>query len=306
MLDRQVIDSLFPADLPTPEQLEQQYPPRQLPEGAMVTRLGPSPTGSVHIGGLYVGMINKDLAGRTGRRYLLRVEDTDQAREVEGAAEQFTQALAYFGVEPDESSLAGGDYGPYFQSQRETLYLTFVREMLREGKAYLCFATQEELADIRARQEASKAPTGYYGRWAIWRNAADEDVQKALDEGRPYVVRFRTPEDGERRVSFEDAIRGKLQHEANRNDAVILKSSATSPRLPTYHFAHAVDDHLMRVTHVIRGEEWISSVPLHLQLFDALGFERVQYAHVATLMKQDGSSRRKLSKRRDPEAAVTF
>ncbi|GLY14057.1 glutamate--tRNA ligase [Kineosporia sp. NBRC 101677] len=306
MLDRQVIDSLFPADLPSPAELEQKYPPRQLPEGAMVTRLGPSPTGSVHIGGLYVGMINKDLAGRTGGHYLLRVEDTDQAREVEGAAEQFTRAFEYFGVEPDESALAGGEYGPYFQSQRETLYLTFVRELLREGKAYLCFATPEELADIRARQEASKAPTGYYGRWAIWRKAADEDVQKALDEGRPYVVRFKAPEDGERRVSFEDAIRGKLQHEANRNDAVILKSSATSPRLPTYHFAHAVDDHLMRVTHVIRGEEWISSVPLHLQLFDALGFERPTYAHIAPLMKMIPGGKRKLSKRKDPEAGVEF
>jgi glutamyl-tRNA synthetase len=306
MLDRQVIDSLFPADLPTPEQLEQQYPPRQLPEGAMVTRLGPSPTGSVHIGGLYVGLINKDLAGHSEGRYLLRVEDTDQAREIEGAAEQFTRVFAYFGLEPDESSVAGGDYGPYYQSQREQIYLTFVREMLREGKAYLCFATPEELADIRARQEASKAPTGYYGRWAIWRNAADQDVQKALDGGRPYVVRFSTPAEGERRISFEDAIRGKLQHEANRNDAVILKSSASTPRLPTYHFAHAVDDHLMRVTHVIRGEEWISSVPLHLQLFDALGFDRPVYAHIAPLMKLIPGGKRKLSKRKDAEAGVEF
>ncbi len=265
MLDRTVIDSLFPADLPEPAQLEQQYPPRQLPEGAMVTRLGPSPTGHVHIGGLYVGLINKDLAGHSNGKYLLRIEDTDQAREVEGAADQFNRAFGYFGLEADEPE---GEYGPYFQSQRETLYLTYVRELLREGKAYLCFATPEELADIRARQEASKAPTGYYGRWAIWRHQSDEDTQKALDEGRPYVVRFKTPEDGPLRISFDDAIRGKLQHEANRNDAVILKSSASSPRLPTYHFAHAVDDHLMRVTHVIRGEEWISSVPLHLQLFE--------------------------------------
>ncbi|GAA3608263.1 glutamate--tRNA ligase family protein [Kineosporia mesophila] len=303
MLDRQVIDSLFPADLPEPAELEQKYPPRQLPEGAMVTRLGPSPTGFVHIGGLYVGMINKDLAASTGGTYLLRIEDTDQAREVEGAAEQFGRAFGYFGLEADEPE---GEYGPYYQSQRETLYLTFARELLREGKAYLCFATPEELTDIRARQEASKAPTGYYGRWAIWRNATDEQLQTALDEGRPYVVRFRTPEDGDRRVSFDDAIRGKLQHEANRNDVVILKSSAAALRLPTYHFAHAVDDHLMRVTHVIRGEEWISSVPLHLQLFDALGFERVTYAHIAPLMKTISGGKRKLSKRKDPEAGVDF
>lgn len=306
MLDRTVIDSLFPADLPEPAQLERKYPPRQLPEGAMVTRIGPSPTGYVHIGGLYVGMINKDLAGRTGGTYLLRVEDTDQAREVAGAAEQFTRAFAYFDLEPDESALAGGDYGPYHQSQREQIYLTFVRELLRQDKAYLCFATKDELADISARQQVSKAPTGYYGRWAIWRHAADEEVAAKLAAGEPYVVRFRTPEDGPLRISFEDAIRGKLQHEANRNDAVILKSSATSPRLPTYHFAHAVDDHLMRVTHVIRGEEWISSVPLHLQLFDALGFERPIYAHIAPLMKLIPGGKRKLSKRKDPEAGVDF
>ncbi|MBT0771305.1 glutamate--tRNA ligase [Kineosporia sp. J2-2] len=303
MLDRQVIDSLFPADLPEAAELEQRYPPRQLPEGAMVTRLGPSPTGFVHIGGLYVGMIDKDFSDHTSGRYLLRIEDTDQAREVEGAVEQFGRAFGYFGIEADEPE---GEYGPYFQSQRESVYLTFVRELLRQDKAYLCFATSEELADIRARQEASKAPTGYYGRWAIWRHAGDEETAKALDEGRPYVVRFRTPEDGPLRVTFDDAIRGKLQHEANRNDAVILKSSASSPRLPTYHFAHAVDDHLMRVTHVIRGEEWISSVPLHLQLFDALGFERVTYAHIAPLMKMIPGGKRKLSKRKDPEASVDF
>lgn len=305
MLDRQVIDSLFPADLPEPAELEQKYPPRQLPEGAMVTRLGPSPTGSVHIGGLYVGMINKDLAGRTEGRYLLRVEDTDQAREVEGAAEQFTRAFEYFSVEPDESALAGGEYGPYFQSQRETLYLTFVRELLREDKAYLCFATPEELADIRARQEASKRrpATTVAGRSGVtsptrtcsrrWTRAAPTSCGSAPR---------RTARAGSASRTRSAAPCSTRQPE-RRGDPEEL---GDQPRLPTYHFAHAVDDHLMRVTHVIRGEEWISSVPLHLQLFDALGFERPTYAHIAPLMKMIPGGKRKLSKRKDPEAGVEF
>lgn len=305
MLDRAVVDALFPSDLPEPEHWEKQYPPRPLPEGAKVTRLGPSPTGFLHIGGLYVGMIDRDISTHSGGAYLLRVEDTDQAREVEGAVEQFGRAFAYFGIQPDEEG-ERGDYGPYFQSQREAVYLTYVRELLRQDKAYLCFATKDELADITARQQATKLPTGYYGRWAIWRDKTAEEVQAKLDAGEPYVVRFRSPGKAGERVGFVDAIRGQLEHEANRNDVVILKASDSELRLPTYHFAHAVDDHLMRVNLVIRGEEWISSVPTHLQLFDALGFERVEYAHIAPLMKQQGGSRRKLSKRKDPEASVDF
>ncbi|SEQ76645.1 glutamyl-tRNA synthetase [Lentzea xinjiangensis] len=305
MLDRAVVDALFPSDLPEPSFWEEQYPPRALGGDAKVTRLGPSPTGFLHIGGLYVGMIDRALASHSGGAYIVRVEDTDQAREVPGAVEQFNRAFAYFGIEPDEADAVGA-YGPYHQSQRERIYLTYVRELLRQDKAYLCFATKEELADITARQQATKLPTGYYGRWAIWRDKTAEDVQAALDEGRPYVVRFRSPGKAGERTKFTDAIRGELEHEANRNDVVILKASDQSPRLPTYHFAHAVDDHLMRVNLVVRGEEWISSVPTHLQLFDALGFERVEYAHIAPLMKQQGGSRRKLSKRKDPEASVEF
>ncbi len=305
MLDRAVVDALFPSDLPEPSFWEEQYPPRGLAEGAKVTRLGPSPTGFLHIGGLYVGMIDRDVASHSGGAYIVRVEDTDQAREVPGAVEQFNRAFAYFGIQPDEADEAGA-YGPYHQSQRERIYLTYVRELLREDKAYLCFATKDELADITARQQATKLPTGYYGRWALWRDKSAEEVQAALDEGRPYVVRFRSPGKAGERTKFVDAIRGELEHEANRNDVVVLKASDSSPRLPTYHFAHAVDDHLMRVNLVIRGEEWISSVPTHLQLFDALGFERVEYAHIAPLMKQQGGSRRKLSKRKDPEASVEY
>ncbi len=303
MLDRTTIDGLFPADLPEPAEWESRYPPRDLPNGAEVTRLGPSPTGFVHIGGLYVAMLDRDIAHRSGGTFLIRVEDTDQSREVEGALAQFARAFAYFNTEPDEDD-ANGAYGPYRQSQRSAIYLAYAREMLRTGKAYLCFATERELADNRAQQQARKIPTGYYGEWALWRDASDEDVLAALEAGRPYVVRFRSPGVPGARAAFTDAIRGTLSAEDNYNDVVILKSSAHDTRLPTYHFAHAVDDHLMRVTLVIRGEEWLASVPMHLQLFRALGFEPPVYAHIALLMKQIPGGKRKLSKRKDPEAGV--
>ncbi|MFC9692226.1 glutamate--tRNA ligase [Kribbella sp. NPDC056951] len=306
MLDRAVIDGLFPADLPEPEFWEEKYPQRALADGAKVTRLGPSPTGFIHIGGIYAGMIDRDISTNTGGVYLVRIEDTDQSREVEGALEQFARGFDYFHISSDED-VTKGSYGPYMQSQREQIYLTFVRHLLRQGKAYLCFATKEELADITGRQQANKVPTGYYGKWAIWRDADASDVAAKLADGTPYVVRFRAPDEADgQRTRFTDAIRGELEHEANRNDAVILKASDQSPRLPTYHFAHAVDDHLMRVNLVIRGDEWISSVPLHLQLFAALEFEPIQYAHIAPLMKQIPGGKRKLSKRKDPEAGVDF
>ena len=305
MLSQHLIDSLFPPDLPDPELWERRYPPRELPAGAEVTRFSPSPTGFLHIGGVYVATVDVDVARHSGGRYLVRLEDTDQARVTEGAAEQFAEAFAYFSIVPDEDDQTGR-YGPYAQSGRAETYLTYVRELLRRGQAYPCFATKQDLEEIAARQRAAGALPGYYGTWAIWRDAPEEQVAERLAAGDSYVVRFRSPGAAGARVTFTDAIRGELTLDDNRNDAVILKSSDSEPRLPTYHFAHAVDDHLMRVTLVIRGEEWISSVPLHLQLFDALGFPRVRYAHVALLMKQDGGSRRKLSKRRDPEASVTF
>jgi glutamyl-tRNA synthetase len=303
MLDRALVDSLFPADLPDPAHWERHYPPRELPGGAQVTRFAPSPTGFVHIGGVYTAMIAKDVAHRSGGTYFVRVEDTDQSREVAGVAEQFERAFRYFGIESDEP--ADAPWGPYLQSARERIYLSYVRELMRRGDAYPCFCTREELAEITKRQQATKVPTGYYGSWARWRDADPDEVAAKLRAGEPYVVRFRSP-GVEGRVTFGDAIRGRLEHEANRNDVVILKTSASSPRLPTYHFAHAVDEHLMRVTLVIRGEEWISSVPLHLQLFDALGFEPPTYAHIAPLMKTEGGAKRKLSKRKDPEASVDF
>jgi glutamyl-tRNA synthetase len=305
MLSPEIVDSLFPLDLPEPEYWEDLYPPRDLPVGAQVTRFAPSPTGFLTIGGVYAATIDADVARWSGGVYLVRLEDTDQARLVEGAAEQFAEAFSYFSIAPDEDE-GKGRYGPYIQSARSQTYLTYVRELLRQGRAYPCFATKADLEEITARQRAAGALPGYYGTWAIWRDADPDQVAKRLSAGDPYVVRFRSPGASGVRVSFTDAIRGELTMDDNRNDVVILKSSDSEPRLPTYHFAHAVDDHLMRVNMVIRGDEWISSVPLHLQLFDALGFERVAYAHFAPLMKQDGGSRRKLSKRRDPEATVSF
>ncbi|HLQ57609.1 MAG TPA: glutamate--tRNA ligase family protein [Streptosporangiaceae bacterium] len=304
MLEHAVIDSLFAADLPDTDHWARRYPPRQLPEGAEVTRFGPSPTGYVHIGGVYAAMISRDLAVHSGGVYLVRVEDTDQSRSVDDALSQFARAFDYFHLAADEDDEHGA-YGPYRQSARAAIYHSFARELLRQGKAYLCFATKDELAQISARQEAAKVPTGYYGEWALWRDADPSAVRDRLDAGAPYVVRFRAPgEPG--RVRFTDAIRGVLDLEANRNDAVILKSSDQPLRLPTYHFAHAIDDHLMRVTTVVRGDEWLSSVPLHLQLFDALGFEPVTYAHIAPLTKQVPGGKRKLSKRKDPEASVDY
>jgi len=306
MLSVELTDSLFPADLPSPAHWEARYPARSLPAGAQVTRFAPSPTGWLHIGGIFTASVNLDLARNSGGVYLLRIEDTDQARFEEGALAQFEAGFGYFGITADESDTAGGSYGPYTQSARAEIYQTYVRELVRRGLAYPCFETPEQAEARVARQKATGALPGYYGDWATWRDAPEDQVQARLSAGDPFVIRFRSPGAGTRRVSFTDAIRGEITADDNRNDVVILKRSDSHLRLPTYHFAHAVDDHLMGVTLVVRGEEWISSVPLHHQLFDALGFPRLPYAHVAPLMKQDGGSRRKLSKRRDPEASVGY
>jgi glutamyl-tRNA synthetase len=318
MLSQDLVDSLFPADLPEPEDWEDRYPPRELAAGAEVTRFAPSPTGWLHIGGVSTAIVDQDVAHHSGGVYLVRIEDTDQARFEEGAASQFQAAFDYFGIAPDEDDETG-DYGPYTQSERARIYLTYVRDLMRRGKAYPCFATKEELAAISERQRAVGALPGYYGEWAIWRDAPVEQVVQRLAAGDPYVVRFRSPGVGGHRVSYTDEVRGEITQDDNRNDVVILKSGSggvggSSPRgqqsqslrLPTYHLAHVVDDHLMRISVVIRAEEWLSSVPLHHQLFDALGFPRIRYAHLAPLMTRDGGSRRKLSKRRDPEASVGY
>jgi glutamyl-tRNA synthetase len=308
-LSRELVDSLFPAGLSEPSHWEERYPPRDLPKTAEVTRFAPSPTGWLHIGGIYAASVNQGIARQTGGVYLLRVEDTDQARFEEGALAQFEAGFDYFGISADESDLGGetkGRYGPYTQSARAEIYQSYVRGLLREGKAYPCFATKDDLAEISAKQKATGALPGYYGDWAIWRDAPEAQVRERLAGGDPYVVRFRSPGIGGRRVTYTDVIRGEITADDNRNDIVILKSSENELRLPTYHLAHAVDDHLMRVSIVLRAEEWISSVPLHHQLFDALGFDRIPYAHFAPLMKLDNGNRRKLSKRKDPEASVGF
>lgn len=308
MLSSELIKSLFDADLPEPAHWESRYPQRSLPPSAIVTRFGPSPTGFLHTGGIYVATIAKNLAHHSGGVYFVRIEDTDQAREVPGAREQFARAFEYFSIQSDEKD-ATSQWGPYEQSKRELIYHTYARDLLLRGHAYLCFCTRDELAEMAEKQQASKSNSGYYGVWARCRNLSSEEVARRLKAGQPYAVRFRSPEapDGEpRRVVYEDLIRGPIEQQDNINDIVLLKSSDQNPRLPTYHFAHAVDDHLMRVNLVLRGEEWISSVPLHLQLFKALGFEPIPYAHIAPLMKFDGTSRRKLSKRKDNEANVEF
>jgi len=303
MLTTELINSLFDTALPEPSHWELHYPPRDLPAGAIVTRFGPSPTGFLHTGGVYIATLGKNLAHHSGGVYFVRIEDTDQAREVAGSREQFARAFKYFDIESDEND--SSKWGPYEQSKREQIYHTYARELLRREQAYPCFCTREELAQMQEQQLAAKAHTGYYGEWARCRNLSEAEVISRLEAGRPYTIRFRSPDDPPQRVEFVDLIRGRIEHQDNINDIVLLKSSDQSPRLPTYHFAHAVDDHLMRVTLVLRGEEWISSVPVHLQLFRALGFESIPYAHIAPLMKFDGSSKRKLSKR-DNEADVEF
>ncbi|HEY6121618.1 MAG TPA: glutamate--tRNA ligase family protein [Pyrinomonadaceae bacterium] len=309
MLTAEFINTLFDAELPEPSHWESQFPPRNLPPGAIVTRFAPSPTGFLHTGGVYVATLGKNLAHHSGGSYFIRIEDTDLAREVPGSREQFARAFKYFDIESDEND-SNSKWGPYEQSKRELIYHTYARELLRNGHAYPCFCTREELAQMTEQQLAAKVQTGYYGSWARCRNLSQTEVMSRLQAGKPYTIRFRSP-DGPphgppRRVEFVDLIRGRIEHQDNANDVVLLKSSDQSPRLPTYHFAHVVDDTLMRVTVVLRGEEWISSVPLHVQLFNALGFEPIPYAHIAPLMKFDGASRRKLSKRKDNEADVAY
>lgn len=309
MLTSEFINSLFDADLPEPSHWESSFPPRNLPPGAIVTRFAPSPTGFLHTGGVYVATLGKNLAHHSGGSYFVRIEDTDQAREVAGSREQFARAFKYFDIESDEND-SNSKWGPYEQSKRELIYHTYARELLRKGHAYLCFCTREELARMTEEQLAAKFQTGYYGSWARCRNLSQAEVMSRVQAGKSYTIRFRSPDGPSqgppRRVEFVDLIRGRIEHQDNTNDVVLLKSSDQSPRLPTYHFAHVVDDTLMRVTVVLRGEEWISSVPVHLQLFSALGFEPIPYAHIAPLMKFDGASRRKLSKRKDNEADVAF
>ena len=296
---------LFPNVTETPESLEEKYPSRQLPEGAVVTRMAPSPTGFVHLGNLVQGLTAERMAHQSGGVLFLRVEDTDAKREVPGAVEVLIDTLKHYGIHFDEGATMDGDngaYGPYRQRQRADIYHVYAKKLVSEGMAYPCFCTEEQLAAMREQQEANKENTGYYGKYAMWRDRSIEDIQAQLDAGNPWVLRFRSTGSIANQFKFDDLVKGKLTITENDIDHVLLKSDG----IPTYHFAHAVDDHLMRTTHVLRGDELLPTLPFHLQLFKALGFKLPKYVHIGPLMKMDGTSKRKLSKRKDPELALTY
>ena len=285
---------------------EEKYPERDLPEGAVVTRFAPSPTGFVHIGGLYQALVARTIAEKTGGVFFLRVEDTDQKREVENGVTGIVNSLKDFDMAPDEGMISDteeiGNYGPYKQSLRKDIYQAYAKYMIEQGKAYPCFCTPEDGEEMRKKQETAKVRPGYYGVWAKCRNLSVEEMAEKIKAGVPYIIRFKSPGREDRKIKHKDVIKGNVDFPENDQDIVIIKADG----LPTYHFAHAVDDHLMRTTHVIRSDEWLSSVPLHLQLFHELGFKAPKYAHISPIMKNDNGGKRKLSKRKDPEAAVSY
>ena len=298
-------DLLFPHVTDTPEALEARFPARDLPEGAVVTRMAPSPTGFVHLGNLVQGLTAERMAHQGGGVLFLRVEDTDAKREVPGAVEVLINTLKHYGISFDEGATIDGDfgsYGPYRQRQRAGIYHVYAKKLVSEGQAYPCFCTEDQLAAMREQQEANKETTGYYGKYAMWRDRSMEEIQEQLSAGNPWVLRFKSMGSIENQFKFDDLVKGKLTITENDVDHVLLKSDG----IPTYHFAHAVDDHLMRTTHVVRGDEWLPTLPFHIQLFKALGFKLPKYVHIGPLMKMDGNSKRKLSKRKDPELALTY
>ena len=296
---------LFPHVTETPEEVEARFPARDLPEGAVVSRMAPSPTGFVHLGNLVQGTISERMSHQSGGVLFLRVEDTDAKREVPGAVEVLINTLEHYSIAFDEGATIDGDkgvYGPYRQRQRAAIYHVFAKKLVEEGQAYPCFCTEEELTAMREKQEAQKVNFGYYGEFAMWRDRSIEDIKAQLDAGNPWVLRFRSTGSIENQFKFDDLVKGKLTITENDIDHVLLKSDG----IPTYHFAHAVDDHLMHTTHVVRGDEWMATLPFHIQLFKALGFKLPKYVHIGPLMKMDGTSKRKLSKRKDPELALTY
>ena len=302
---KELADLIFP-NVKDKEYYEEKYPRRELPEGAMVLRVAPSPTGNVHIGTIYQALINKIAAKRSGGVFYARIEDTDQKREIEGGIKQIIEALNDFDVAPDEGMTSDdewkGNYGPYKQSLRREIYQSYAKFLLEQGKAYPCFCSQEELNEIRAKQEAAKIRPGYYGAWAKYRNLTVQDAIDKIKNGEPYIIRFKSQGREDKKIKHKDVIKGNIEFPENDQDIVIIKADG----LPTYHFAHAIDDHLMGTTHVTRGDEWLSSVPLHLQLFYELGFRAPKYAHTPTLLKNDNGNKRKISKRKDPEAAASY
>lgn len=300
----ELAELLFPNIKKTRDYYENLYPERNLPEGAMVTRFGPSPTGFVHMGSLFGSFIDSIYARQTNGVFFLRIEDTDQKRSVENGVEGIFEDLKSFDIIPDESTLAGGNYGPYIQSERAEIYQTYVKDMIIKGQAYPCFMTEQELAEIREEQEINKVRTGVYGIYAADRDLSLEEVKNKIAAGEEYVIRLKSPGNPKNTIELEDLIKGKMKFPESDEDFVLLKKDG----IPTYHFAHAIDDHLMHTTHVIRGDEWVSSVPKHLQLFNVLGFEPPKFCHHAPITKKDEETGtiRKLSKRKDPEAAVSY
>lgn len=296
---------LFPNITKAPQDMEDMYPPRALKEGARVTRFAPSPTGFLHFGNLFTCMVSYKTAKTTDGVFYVRVEDTDQKRKVEGAIDVMLKGLSVYGINADEGVVGDekeiGDYGPYYQSARVEIYQTYAKALVEQGLAYPCFCSADELDEIRTAQE-NESIKGYWGKWAKCRDLSFEQIKANIDSGMSWTLRLKSPGDLEKKCYFDDMIKGKIEMPENVQDVVLLKSDG----IPTYHFAHAVDDHLMRTTHVVRGDEWISSVPIHLQLFKVLGFKPPKYAHVSPIMKEENGGKRKLSKRKDPEAAVTY
>ena len=296
-------NALIPDEAVKPlDYYETLYPERDLEKGAEVTRLAPSPTGFMHLGNLFVALANERIAHQSGGVFYLRIEDTDEKRKVEGAVEVIHSSLKYFGVEFDEGADLCGNYGPYYQRQRAEVYHAYAKELIKKGLAYPCFCSESDLEKTREYQTENKLLPGYYGEFAKCRDLSEEEIYANLAAGKPYVIRLRSQGDVEKKHPFRDVIKGEITVTENNQDVVILKSDG----IPTYHFAHAIDDHFMRTTLVVRGEEWLSSLPIHIELFNVLGFKLPKYGHNCSIQKIDGETRRKLSKRKDPEASLTF
>ena len=309
MDNQKLADLLFPEVVNTPEYYEEKFPYRKLPNKAEVTSMAPSPTGFIHLCNLYSALADERIAHRNGGVFYLRIEDTDEKRKVDGAVETIINVLRYFDIEFDEG--AGFDdtdprnaYGPYFQRQRVEIYHTYAKSLVERGLAYPCFCTEEELDKVRAKQEEDKILTGYYGEYATCRNLSYEEIEANIKAGKPYVLRLRSQGSPDKDITFVDAIKGEIKLPENIHDIVLLKKDG----IPTYHFAHAIDDHLMRTTTVVRGGEWLASAPIHYELFHLLGFKMPAYAHTAHLMKFDEETggKRKLSKRKDPELSLDY
>lgn len=300
---------LFPDVVNDPDYYEKKFPERDLPKGAEVTRMAPSPTGFIHLGNLYSALADERIAHRNGGVFYLRIEDTDEKRKVDGAVETIINVLRYFDIEFDEGAgFTDADpqnvYGPYFQRQRVEIYHAYAKDLVKRGLAYPCFCTEEELEEVRKEQEEDKVMTGYYGKYAVCRNLTLEDIEAKLKAGLTYVLRLRSAGSPDKEIVFHDRIMGEIKLPENIHDIVLLKRDG----VPTYHFAHAIDDHLMRTTMVIRGGEWLASVPTHYELFHVLGFKMPSYGHTAHLMKFDEETggKRKLSKRKDPELSLDY